>query len=101
LVWWAQKKKKKKKKKKKLYTQALSGGLTVPRLLVFLCDYLLQTGTSHKGLFRMAADPPRLAEARQRLDAGRFYDCGDPVTVAALLKAYVRELPSPLVPYHM
>lgn len=55
----------------------------------------------HKGLFRLCGSVARTKQLRQRWDSGERVDLEheqDVPTVASLLKLFLRELPTPLVP---
>lgn len=43
-------------------------------------------------------DSALFANARLRFNEGRFHDCGSGTCMFRLLKAFIRELPAPLVP---
>ena len=81
-------------------TELLSGELIVPRILVYMCEYMLEVGGRRRDLFRARADATRVAEVRGRFEAGVFFDCGDPVVVAMLFRTWLRELPAPLFPVY-
>ncbi|XP_071336363.1 protein FAM13A-like isoform X2 [Trachinotus anak] len=55
----------------------------------------------HRGLFRLCSSVARTRQFRQRWDHGERVDLeheGDVPTVASLLKLFLRELPTPIVP---
>lgn len=55
----------------------------------------------HRGLFRLCGSVARTRQLRQRWDSGERVDLeqeGDVPTVASLLKLFLRELPTPVVP---
>ncbi|XP_029031638.1 protein FAM13A-like isoform X2 [Betta splendens] len=55
----------------------------------------------HRGLFRLCSSVVRTRQLRRRWDCGERVDLeheGDVPTVASLLKLFLRELPSPVVP---
>ncbi|KAK7134574.1 hypothetical protein R3I93_017865 [Phoxinus phoxinus] len=65
---------------------------------------LLETGMKEEGLFRIAAGASKLKKLKAALDCStsqleEFYS--DPHAVAGALKSYLRELPEPLMTYHM
>lgn len=63
----------------------------------------LVTGMEHRGLFRLCGSAMKTKQLRQRWDRGERVDLEqdqDVHTVASLLKLFLRELPSPLVPEH-
>ncbi|CAM9396264.1 unnamed protein product [Ascophyllum nodosum] len=89
-------------------------GKDVPWVLKRFAGYLNKFGLQSVGLFRLAGDGEERAMLRAALDAGKQV-CWDPEEeidgeqdclrltdvnmVAQLLKAFVRELPEPLVPF--
>ncbi|MGH0117009.1 UNVERIFIED_CONTAM: hypothetical protein FKN15_024954 [Acipenser sinensis] len=65
---------------------------------------LLETGMKEEGLFRIAAGQSKLKKLKAALDCStsqleEFYS--DPHAVAGALKSYVRELPEPLMTFHL
>ena len=80
---------------------------SVPRLLIFLCEMLLQymgsCGSPLSALrewkefdpFESSVD---IAKVRAAVDAGDFDANMDPALLFYLLKCFVRELPTPIVP---
>lgn len=55
----------------------------------------------HRGLFRLCSSVVRAKKLKQRWDSGERVDLeheGDIPTVASLLKLFLRELPTPIVP---
>lgn len=63
--------------------------------------HFLITGMHHRGLFRLCSSVARTRQLRQRWDHGEKVDLeheGDVPTVASLLKLFLRELPTPVVP---
>ena len=59
------------------------------------------SGVHQRGLFRLCGSVVRTRQLRLRWDQGErvdFQQEGDVPTVASLLKLFLRELPSPLVP---
>jgi hypothetical protein len=79
-------------------SESLSGGLAVPRVLVFLCEHLSQTSTPLRSLFTAAPDLVRVHEVKMRFNEGHLFDCGDQTITAYLLREYLRELPSSIIP---
>ncbi|KAF4598022.1 hypothetical protein EYR38_006416 [Pleurotus pulmonarius] len=83
----------------------------VPALVVRCAQHLLVWGVQEEGLFRVNGRPSHVAKLRSEFDSGADYDmtnCNpgdlDPHAVASVFKAYLRELPEPiltqaLVPY--
>ncbi|XP_043945343.1 rho GTPase-activating protein 17 isoform X3 [Protopterus annectens] len=65
---------------------------------------LLQNGMKEEGLFRIAAGASRLKKLKAALDCSASHldeFCSDPHAVAGALKSYLRELPEPLMTYHL
>uniref|UniRef100_A0A3B3RCB3 Rho GTPase-activating protein 17 n=1 Tax=Paramormyrops kingsleyae TaxID=1676925 RepID=A0A3B3RCB3_9TELE len=65
---------------------------------------LLETGMKEEGLFRIAAGASKLKKLKAALDCStsqleEFYS--DPHAVAGALKSYLRELPEPLMTFHL
>uniref|UniRef100_A0A8C9VAR5 Rho GTPase activating protein 17b n=1 Tax=Scleropages formosus TaxID=113540 RepID=A0A8C9VAR5_SCLFO len=65
---------------------------------------LLETGMKEEGLFRIAAGTSKLKKLKAALDCStsqleEFYS--DPHAVAGALKSYLRELPEPLMTFHL
>ncbi|XP_064414790.1 rho GTPase-activating protein 17a isoform X4 [Latimeria chalumnae] len=65
---------------------------------------LLETGMKEEGLFRIAAGASKLKKLKAALDCStsqleEFYF--DPHAVAGALKSYLRELPEPLMSFHL
>ncbi|KAL2101103.1 hypothetical protein ACEWY4_002864 [Coilia grayii] len=65
---------------------------------------LLETGMREEGLFRIAAGASKLKKLKAALDCStsqleEFYS--DPHAVAGALKSYLRELPEPLMTFHL
>ncbi|KDQ27511.1 hypothetical protein PLEOSDRAFT_1076665 [Pleurotus ostreatus PC15] len=83
----------------------------VPALVVRCAQHLLIWGVQEEGLFRVNGRPSHVSKLRSEFDSGADYDmtnCNpgdlDPHAVASVFKAYLRELPEPiltqaLVPY--
>ncbi|KJE94340.1 hypothetical protein CAOG_004998 [Capsaspora owczarzaki ATCC 30864] len=85
-------------------------GPTLPRILVFLCEYMMRYvedvaqerpaafEAELRVLFQQNADEELFARARQRFNHGDFFDCDSPIIAFRLLRAFVREMPTPLMP---
>ena len=83
---------------------------SLPRILVYLCEYLLarEARKAEKlptsviddvvSMIREPLDVALFASVRQQFNAGEFFDCQSPVCMFRLLLAFVRELPEPLIP---
>ncbi|MED6232248.1 hypothetical protein ATANTOWER_025558 [Ataeniobius toweri] len=73
----------------------------IPLVLRDLVEFLDKNGLHHRGLFRLCGSVARTRQLRQQWDQGERVDLeqeGDIPTVASLLKLFLRELPTPLVP---
>ncbi|KAF4621257.1 hypothetical protein D9613_000228 [Agrocybe pediades] len=77
---------------------------SVPALVVRCAQHLLLWGVQEEGLFRVSGMPSHVSKLRAEFDAGADYDmteCNpgelDPHAVAVVFKAYLRELPEPLL----
>ncbi|KAH7102162.1 hypothetical protein BKA62DRAFT_118752 [Auriculariales sp. MPI-PUGE-AT-0066] len=76
----------------------------VPIVLPFLADAILALGGSRtEGIFRVPGDGDAVAELKLRIDRGFYTLDGieDPHVPASLLKLWLRELQTPLVPDEM
>lgn len=67
-----------------------------------MTDYVFPIlGLQHRGLFRLCGSLVRVRHLQEQLDQGKKVELdqlGDVTTVASLLKLFLRELPTPLVP---
>lgn len=76
--------------------------LTLTSSLCGVTEFVfLILGLNQRGLFRLCGSVARTRQLRQRWDQGEIVDLdleGDVPTVASLLKLFLRELPTPLVP---
>uniref|UniRef100_A0A096LYM8 Rho-GAP domain-containing protein n=1 Tax=Poecilia formosa TaxID=48698 RepID=A0A096LYM8_POEFO len=73
----------------------------IPLVLRDMVEFLEKYGLHHRGLFRLCGSTARVKQLREQLDQGERVDLdqlGDVTTVASLLKLFLRELPTPLVP---
>ncbi|XP_035519150.1 protein FAM13A-like isoform X2 [Morone saxatilis] len=75
----------------------------VPLVLRDMVEFLDKNGIQHRGLFRLCGSVVRTRQLRQRWDCGERVDLAqwgeqDVPTVASLLKLFLRELPTPIVP---
>ncbi|XP_040906484.1 protein FAM13B-like isoform X2 [Toxotes jaculatrix] len=73
----------------------------IPRVLRDMVEFLDKNGMHHRGLFRLCSSVARIRQLRQQWDSGERVDLeheGDVPTVASLLKLFLRELPTPIVP---
>ncbi|KAG8178715.1 hypothetical protein JTE90_024837 [Oedothorax gibbosus] len=77
---------------------------SVPFIITRLCQYILKTGLTHEGLFRISGNARSVERLRVSFD--RSGDApleteGDVPSAAALLKLFLRELPDPIIPLTM
>ncbi|KAJ7218092.1 hypothetical protein GGX14DRAFT_517573 [Mycena pura] len=83
----------------------------LPALVVRCAQHLLIWGVQEEGLFRVTGRPSHISKLRNEFDSGADYDMSectpgdlDPHAVASVFKAFLRELPEPiltqsLIPY--
>ncbi|KAI9012756.1 hypothetical protein BC832DRAFT_547929 [Gaertneriomyces semiglobifer] len=74
---------------------------TLPRVLVFLADSVLRLhGTQTEGIFRVPGDAEDVMRLRMRVEKEEYVLDGitDPNVPSSLLKLFLRELASPLIP---
>ncbi|KAJ7462257.1 RhoGAP-domain-containing protein [Mycena galericulata] len=83
----------------------------LPALVVRCAQHLLIWGVQEEGLFRVTGRPSHISKLRNEFDTGADYDMTectpgdlDPHAVASVFKAFLRELPEPiltqaLIPY--
>ncbi|XP_068576228.1 protein FAM13C-like [Cebidichthys violaceus] len=73
----------------------------IPLVLRDMVEFLHKNGMHHRGLFRLCGSVVRTRKLRQRWDRGERVDLEheeDVSTVASLLKLFLREMPTPIVP---
>jgi len=72
----------------------------IPVIVVRAIRYLSEHGPVTEGIFRLSGRVARIEEIRAAYDRGEAVDFSDepePNVIASLLKAYIRELPDPLM----
>ncbi|KAJ3868311.1 hypothetical protein EV359DRAFT_32622 [Lentinula novae-zelandiae] len=91
-----------KKQSKALETRRL------PALVVRCAQHLLLWGVGEEGLFRVNGRPSHVAKLRREFDTGADFnlqECSpgelDPHAVASIFKAFLRELPEPILTYSL
>lgn len=77
-----------------------AGTIETPAPILSLIMYLRSNALDEEGLFRTSANANQINDLKERLDRGLDVQWSnfDIPTLAGLLKAYVRELPEPLIP---
>ncbi|KAJ7855827.1 hypothetical protein B0H13DRAFT_2079346, partial [Mycena leptocephala] len=83
----------------------------LPALVVRCAQHILIWGVQEEGIFRVTGQPSHISKLRTEFDCGADWDMRectpqdlDPYAVASVLKAFLRELPEPiltpgLIPY--
>ncbi|KAL6066863.1 Rho GTPase activating protein 24 [Balamuthia mandrillaris] len=74
----------------------------LPSVVEKTVAYLMKNGLDVEGIFRKSGGMISVQKYRDAFDAGQDPDlneCGDPHTIAGLLKLYLRTLPEPLMTY--
>ncbi|KAA1475155.1 RhoGAP-domain-containing protein [Dentipellis sp. KUC8613] len=76
----------------------------LPALVVRCAQHLLRWGVEEEGLFRISGRASHIAKLRTEFDTGADYDLRettpgdlDPHAVSSIFKAYLRELPEPIL----
>ncbi|KIM78888.1 hypothetical protein PILCRDRAFT_578639 [Piloderma croceum F 1598] len=76
----------------------------VPALVVRCAQHILAWGVQEEGLFRLTGRPSHMSKLRSEFDTGADYDLSecnlgdlDPHAVSSVFKAYLRELPEPIL----
>ncbi|KAI5123659.1 hypothetical protein M0805_001689 [Coniferiporia weirii] len=79
-------------------------GRPLPALVTRCAQHIIKWGVQEEGLFRISGRSTHVARLRAEFDSGADYDmreCGpgeiDPHAVSSVFKAYLRELPEPLL----
>ncbi|KIK67483.1 hypothetical protein GYMLUDRAFT_69665 [Collybiopsis luxurians FD-317 M1] len=80
----------------------------LPALVVRCAQHLLLWGVGEEGLFRVSGRPSHVSKLRQEFDTGADFnlkECSpgelDPHAVASVFKAFLRELPEPLLTHSL
>ncbi|KAF9268654.1 RhoGAP-domain-containing protein [Marasmius fiardii PR-910] len=80
----------------------------LPALVVRCAQHLLVWGVHEEGLFRVNGRPSHVSRLRHEFDSGADYDmkeCSpgelDPHAVASIFKAFLRELPEPILTHSL
>ncbi|KAH8119234.1 hypothetical protein DFH11DRAFT_1563702 [Phellopilus nigrolimitatus] len=79
-------------------------GRLLPALVTRCAQHIVKWGVQEEGLFRISGRSTHVSKLRTEFDSGADYDmreCGpgeiDPHAVSSIFKAYLRELPEPLL----
>ncbi|KAJ8938729.1 hypothetical protein NQ318_005583 [Aromia moschata] len=74
--------------------------LPIPPLVHDLCEFILENAAT-EGIFRKAGSSSRQADIKSKIDGKKLITTEelDVIDVAAVLKYFLRQLPSPLVPH--
>ncbi|EIN11873.1 RhoGAP-domain-containing protein [Punctularia strigosozonata HHB-11173 SS5] len=80
----------------------------LPALVVRCAQHILKWGVDEEGLFRISGRASHIAKLRAEFDTGADYDVSectpgdlDPHAVASVFKAYLRELPEPILTHEL
>ncbi|KAL5523911.1 hypothetical protein ACEPAG_8084 [Sanghuangporus baumii] len=83
-------------------------GRSLPALVARCAQHIVKWGVQEEGLFRISGRSTHISKLRAEFDSGADYDlreCGpgeiDPHAVSSIFKAYLRELPEPLLTRHL
>lgn len=79
-------------------------GEKVPEIFKQLCEYVEKHGIEKEGIFRISGQSPEIARLKKEINAGKKVDFASYKglnEVSGLLKMFLRELPTPLVPYEL
>ncbi|KAL4655763.1 rho GTPase-activating protein 40 [Arapaima gigas] len=82
--------------------QKIKAGITIPLFLHALLSFLERKGVDSEGILRVSGSQTRIKLLQQKLETtfysgGFIWDEVSPNDAAALLKKFIRELPSPLL----
>lgn len=84
--------------------QRSADGEPVPVVMRDTISFLSERGLEMEGIFRRSANVTLVKEVQQRYNSGEmvnFYDMEDVHLAAVILKTFLRELPEPLLTYHL
>lgn len=84
--------------------QRSADGEPVPVVMRDTISFLSERGLEMEGIFRRSANVTLVKEVQQRYNSGaivNFYDMEDVHLAAVILKTFLRELPEPLLTYHL
>uniref|UniRef100_A0A8C6U4Y8 Rho GTPase-activating protein 1 n=1 Tax=Neogobius melanostomus TaxID=47308 RepID=A0A8C6U4Y8_9GOBI len=84
--------------------QRSADGEAVPMVMRDTISFLSERGLEMEGIFRRSANVTLVKDVQQRYNSGtvvNFYDMEDVHLAAVILKTFLRELPEPLLTYHL
>ncbi|XP_033835689.1 rho GTPase-activating protein 1 isoform X2 [Periophthalmus magnuspinnatus] len=84
--------------------QRSADGEPVPMVIRDTISFLSERGLEMEGIFRRSANVTLVKEVQKRYNSGEmvnFYDMEDVHLAAVILKTFLRELPEPLLTYHL
>ncbi|XP_055021452.1 rho GTPase-activating protein 1 isoform X2 [Boleophthalmus pectinirostris] len=84
--------------------QRSADGEPVPVVMRDTVSFLSERGLEMEGIFRRSANVTLVKEVQKRYNSGEavnFYDMEDVHLAAVILKTFLRELPEPLLTYHL
>jgi len=73
----------------------------IPNIMFVCMEQVLKRGFKEEGIFRIPGKNTKIQETRKLLEAGKkvYFDLLDITTVASIFKLWLRELPTPLIPF--
>src|SRR5687768_13642440 len=82
------------------YQRETDPGLDLPKVLVLLAEEVEKLGgATTEGIFRMSGSTSEMTTLRLQIENGDYaFHCKDPHVPASLLKLWLRELSTALVP---
>eukprot|EP01105_Mastigella_eilhardi_P018503 TRINITY_DN4289_c0_g1_i2.p1 TRINITY_DN4289_c0_g1~~TRINITY_DN4289_c0_g1_i2.p1 ORF type:complete len:729 (-),score=169.87 TRINITY_DN4289_c0_g1_i2:88-2226(-) len=87
------------------HDRALQPGVQIPILVKRILHHLISNGLKEEGIFRLAADMEQIENVKKQIDEGKLLDLNlssiDVHVLSGILKQFLRELPSSLLPDHM
>jgi len=92
--------------KPKLFGGSVLTGVTksqfrVPEVCYLCIEYLRKTGLSSEGLFRVPGNNDTIQKLKMQFEKHESIELSDPHDAAGLLKLYIRQLSSPLIPHSL
>lgn len=76
----------------------MNGSIDIPMIIMDMIDNISTKGVNVEGIFRKSAGISELQDLKNRINNGKSVNVSDhdPITIAALLKLFLRELQTPL-----